>query len=422
MRPLVSSRTRLLVIAAAVTTALLFLVLFLFPLRPRPSAAAPPPRMHLGLVLSDYPPGIVNQYDEERNFLRFHRCANEGEAFSGSWLVTHEHFHSHNTSYDLSQANAELASFLVMETRRSKKAWYPIGAIMQTLDVLDFSVIHLSAYERLYRMHEFDVEDEDVISESTRVMQRAARLLKVQATNKGGSRNSHTADTETDTALAMLPWLGSHVGEGHSALTYRLTYLEACFWSVHRHIPHVVIGVMMEEDRRAIAALRLPVLDIVLLDVPETRALPAAIVQYVHLQSRLGKYRYKHYYYSESDQVLVMKQSALPAMFELLRVYPRRVLVPHRLIPYPGPVLNKLNRSSGSSPSSSSASCCLPRQNCAFRNDWVSPRNAALPIVSLFGVPTALGNAHFNAQSFRACVLSANLLPSYGASRERACP
>jgi len=88
------------------------------------------------------PPGLKNQAEEEAQFLKYHRCINEGEAYSAAFLVTKAHIVQYNTTYNLSMANTELASFLVMETRRSRKPDCDIGAMMQSIDVLDFRYAH----------------------------------------------------------------------------------------------------------------------------------------------------------------------------------------------------------------------------------------------------------------------------------------
>jgi hypothetical protein len=59
-------------------------------------------------------------------------------------------------SYNLSWVNCEMASFIHMKA--SAKAYHDPsieGLVMQSLDVLDFSVIHLSAYERSSNKHRF---------------------------------------------------------------------------------------------------------------------------------------------------------------------------------------------------------------------------------------------------------------------------
>jgi len=449
---------------------------------------------HLGLDLREFPKGIVNQYDEERDFLNYHRCSNEGEAFAGSWLVTKEHFTAYNVSYGLSEANAELAFFLVMETRRSKKAWAPVGALMQTLDVLDLSVIHLSAYERLYRQYTYDLQEPAVSDEIHGSMTRAVERIRTIARrrsivmtassplsdpptmsfkdtynwllgrplHKPSSTPSRISISRADSqprvrrTLAMLPWLGSSKGVGHSETTFRLLYLEACFWSVTQVTPHIVVGVTTKQDHDLVTGAGLPALDIVILaDLPSPQALPAALVQHVRLGADSGGAysTFSYFYYSESDQVLVAHQAARSAFFDFLDKYPRRVLVPHRLVPYPPAIVELLNRStrqphsrvfhspkvlndfghaekstisakemftalrdwfsSGETTSSSVAApdwetnkCCLPRQNCEQRGDWVAPADPSLPFIEVHGLPVALGNANFKAERFRPCTLS----------------
>ena len=81
----------------------------------------------------------------------FHRCFDEGEAYSGSVVVSADRFKSTNLTYSAGHVSTELASFVFMETRRKAKLSAEEGAVMQSLDVLDLSVVHLSAYERSLR-------------------------------------------------------------------------------------------------------------------------------------------------------------------------------------------------------------------------------------------------------------------------------
>ncbi len=52
-------------------------------------------------------------------------------------------------------------------------------------------------------------------------------------------------------------------------------------------------------------------------------------------------------------------------------------------------------------------SCCLPRQNCWDRNDWLSVKETAVPVLNLFGLHTPLGNSNFHAELYRHCELRA---------------
>ena len=440
----------------------------------------PKSRMHLGQDLSLYPPGIVNQYDEERNYLKFHRCVNEGEAFSGSWLTTTMHLLSHNSSYDLATANGELAAFLVIETRRSRKAWSPVGALMQTLDVLDLSVIHLSAYERLYRKYGFSIEAPKVAADIKSAMERSASLLESHARERERQRAGATMNLKDafdlastgrrspptppkggrrSAVLALHPWLGSVKGYSHSETTFRLAYLRACMWSSLALTRDVVVGVVSEEDRRLILEAKLPAFEVIVFpSLPSTTALPVALVQWAQRAlspgGGLSKAGYRYVFYSEADQVLVLRPGMQRHLEEFLTRYKRRVLVPHRLIPYPGAVLDGFNRSlpasagvregegvvkaavgtvslqdiyratiGSSSPPPPAGrgqgqewaahQCCLPRQNCETREQWRKPWDRRrdgeeffLPLVWLQGLPTALGNSDFYHENYRVCTLS----------------
>jgi hypothetical protein len=77
-----------------------------------------------------------------------HLCIDTGEAYSASFLVTREHLLHQNTNYNLTWVNCEMGSFIMMNPR-AKVGKNNNGSVIQTLDVLDFSFIHLSWYERL---------------------------------------------------------------------------------------------------------------------------------------------------------------------------------------------------------------------------------------------------------------------------------
>lgn len=178
------------------------------------------------------------QTPEEANYLKFHRCYDEHESFSGSFLITKPHLlnHFHNDKYYLSIARAELASFIVFDL------FYPrsdvrSGTMIQSLDLLDFSVIHLSAYERLLRRYKLP----DIVSSYTPVTE-AMNMLKVNADRLiFGGRPSLT--DKLNSTVVVMPWLGSRMGAGSSKLTFRRQFLRACFWSFYAVIPHIVIGV-----------------------------------------------------------------------------------------------------------------------------------------------------------------------------------
>jgi hypothetical protein len=84
----------------------------------------------------------------------------------------------------------------------------------------------------------------------------------------------------------------------------------------------------------------LPYFDLLLLDkIPNSQALPLATVlkakEKIQNQDRNKKWYFDYIFFTESDQVLVMRNSRIDHIYSFLDKYPRRVLIPHRLIPYP---------------------------------------------------------------------------------------
>jgi hypothetical protein len=127
---------------------------------------------------------------------------------------------------------------------------------------------------------------------------------------------------------------------------------------------------------------------------------------------------FDYIYYTESDQVLLVR--IMRDLYAHLKVYPRRMLIPHRLMPYPNDVLTKIhgrdlhdviqisseikeddNEETGTWGGSS---CCLPRQNCIERRSWKHVSNkSAIPIASIYGIQVPLGNSHYRIESYRGC-------------------
>ena len=46
--------------------------------------------------------------------LNFHKCRDGGEAYSAAYLMTRSHLIDHNTDYNLTWVNCEMASFIMM--------------------------------------------------------------------------------------------------------------------------------------------------------------------------------------------------------------------------------------------------------------------------------------------------------------------
>lgn len=353
------------------------------------------------------PPGLVNQTAEEREYLSFHICMGGGEAYGASYLTTRQHLLEQYTDLPLNWVNCELASFMMMTPKRSLKANHT-GQIIQSLDVLDFSAIHLSAYERLTRRKHYKKFFKKKNSVNTvEVMEDSTISLKKRISN-----NIHIETSpELKKTLAVMPFLGTGMGSGHSILVNRYKYLHACFWSIYSEIPNIVVGVSSQVDYDYCKnESGLPFYDVILnKDLPRGSSNPVSTVQQVKKRFQSGEYNFDYMFFTESDQILLMRKSA--EMFKILKMHPRYVIIPHRLMPYPETILTKkLHKTwanQGLDPYHSwyNMSCCLPRQNCRNRKGWKSIKSDEVPVVSAYNLLTPLGNTNFLDEVYRHCSL-----------------
>jgi len=420
-----------------------------------------------------------SQISQDLNHLRFHRCFDEGEAYAGALLITREHFLSVTPEQepDLSSQHIsiETASFQFMETRKTSKLNHAleVGAVVQTLDLFDLSVIHLSAYERSLRHHGYQDRRGPAVERMVKVADDLELRYKpthiAAAAGAGGAAAAATADTaargegeegdvgEDSTSqkylsqtLVLLPWAGSNKGVGNSKTAMRAAYLKACFWSFYsRYKGNIVIGVPSEQDAWTVKeVLQLPALDVWVL--PHVKLLPLALLAEARVKFRqaaaggggggagggegdgIAVYAaFQYVFFSESDQLLVMRHgnNARSEIYPLLNAYPRRVLVPHRLIPFAHEILKskfninvaagpkfssyKGNTTTGTEKASTAGvqredyQCCLERQNCESRgrNHWYGLGHPKLKYVEVDGLMVAMGNSNFRAGTFRPCAL-----------------
>lgn len=232
------------------------------------------------------------------------------------------------------------------------------------------------------------------------------------------------------------------MGAGHSVVGNRFEYLRTCIWSLYEFFPHIVIAVSRQNDVDWLwQTSELPLFDVLLLDnLPKDAGLPVGSTQ--ALRQKLidgGKYAaFDFVFYTESDQILIARE--LQLLYAHLAVYPRHMLLPHRLMPYSAEALVEglkrtdianvsdvvygMTRADGgsgavaaSSASSASAvasaagnkwmsqSCCLPRQNCMERKTWKNLADQSVPIIQYYGMYVPLGNINFLREDYRYCKL-----------------
>ena len=347
---------------------------------------------------------------------------------SGSVLVTAERLTSTNLTYSPSRVTTETASFVFMETRKKAKFTSEKGAIMQSLDVLDLSVIHLSAYERSLRSRGFN----DVSGPSVDRLRSVARLQQ-----KNANSNSMLSDVSGvnvsgsghfDRTLVIMPWAGLLKGVGNSKLTFRSHYLKTCFWSFYKIYKSIVIAVPSDEEAKIITnILNLPAKEVLILDDDvikrDVKRLPMELLKRVQgelLTNNKWNSQYDFVLYTESDHLLVLNRKRANEAYEMLQEHPHRVLVPHRLMPYAHELMQasfgfrarrdaKFIYSSMDEEANAAVSCCLPRQNCDDgRKGWVKIGDPKIPFIVLDGLLVALGNANFRDETYRHCSFRKN--------------
>jgi hypothetical protein len=203
--------------------------------------------------------------------------------------------------------------------------------------------------------------------------------------------------------------LGGAMGAGHSELGNRFDYLKACFWSIYEFMPNIVAGVTRKEDVEWCKTHSgLPFYDILLLDdLPKGASLPVGTTQLAKQKLRSGEWPFKYVFFTESDQILISR--TLPMMYDHLKKYPGRMILPHRLMPYSKEVITIAHKKSVDTIETNKwmqQSCCLERQNCASRRNWKELAQPEVPVIDYYGLYVPLGNVNFLLESYRPCTLS----------------
>lgn len=266
-------------------------------------------------------PDMSHQSKEESNYLKLHKCRDGGEAYSASYLITKEHLRYQNTAYNLSWVNCEMGSFIMMNGNANPQKSNINGTIIQSLDVLDFAVVHLSAYERLQRRWGLSVEKSLAaklpinitnnrktkaisIPWNISAVTESAELLRAHALKVRRYSSELLSTPQLNRTIVVMPFLGADMGAGHSKLHNRLQYLHACFWSFYAKIPHIVAFVKNDKDYQyARNTSNLPFFDVVLLDnLPKSASLPVSTVQQTKARLMDGRWDFDFIFFTESDQ------------------------------------------------------------------------------------------------------------------------
>lgn len=271
---------------------------------------------------------ISSSRRDSRSLLRlrendvFQKCKDSGEAYSASYLITKEHLEHQFTAYNLTWVNCEMGSFIMMNGRANPDKNVN-GSLLQSVDVMDFSVVHLSTYERLLRRWAKSVSsDKEAKAGNIDPIYKSAQMLKNRALTMRNPLvpSVHPAANKT---VVVMPFLASDMGAGHSKLSNRLQYLSACFWSFYAVYPHVVAAVKSPADWHFARSVSLcwfilflivfsprvlsglPFYDVMLLEgLPKSASLPVATVQNTKERMLRGNWtQFEYMFFTESDQV-----------------------------------------------------------------------------------------------------------------------
>ena len=178
------------------------------------------------IKLNSLPNMTLQASNHEHENLKLHLCNGVFEAYSASFLTTKAHILGvKSEKYNLTWVNCEMASFTHMRDSplfySHAKAW---GMVIQTLDVLDFSVIHLSAFERsskkykhkLWKNRKEQNSNWSIIDE----IKKTGQILE-QLNNPLKSLHNITYSIESQKTVVIMPFLGGAMGAGHSELGNR---------------------------------------------------------------------------------------------------------------------------------------------------------------------------------------------------------
>lgn len=345
---------------------------------------------------------------------QLHKCKDGGEVYAASYLTTKEHL-LWETFEELNmhgQLTCERASFM-MHRSKANPAWNIPGAPIQALDLFDYSVVHLSAYERVLKKFKKNLPKVHSTIPVAEKLQVTKSLLRQPSYKQYLAEHSISNAPELNRTLAIMPILITSMGMGHSSLRNRIIYLKTCFWSLYPIIPNIVVTVASVQEKLFLEEkVRLPFYEIVVIDFyNRTDALPAGSVIEAQKRFRSGRWNFDYLFYTESDQILMIRNAR--NLFDYLKEFPMRMLIPHRLQPYPGELLTKVFKKTLKKHTGPldwmNSSCCMERTNClGDRSSWVHISNSKVAVVKVFNLYVALGNSNFLQQHFRSCVLTEN--------------
>lgn len=205
------------------------------------------------------------------------KCQDVNEAYSSSYLTTTSHLLTRNLQYPLNSVTPEKASYYLMAHNASVES-HATGTALQTRDLLDFFVMHLSIYERLLKKAKNHLTEEihkdynlshynpelasspsatflsssslNVISPSNSALLTPVFHFIQQLENSSSFLSSSLDSSFSKRTIVVMPFVGLKKGTGNSQIGNRFLYLKASFLSFYRFFPKIVLGVPSEKEKK----------------------------------------------------------------------------------------------------------------------------------------------------------------------------
>lgn len=245
----------------------------------------------------------------------------------------------------------EASYFLFHKTQKKKtnmtSTWGDFPA--QTIDLFDFSVLHLSVAERLLSRSpplrsRVDTEITDTIAKLGSIYnQKNSRSIRQMS---GLTLTTASTRKLLDETLVIIPVILNRKAQGNSDVKYRRRYLELTIHSISPFFKHIVVAVVSQNDYSEMLASKLPIWQVMHIgSLASDCGLPVASV--VEATRRiLNEESWKNFtyvYFSEADQILLLR--GIGRLFSWADNNLKAVITPHRLIITPPAFLESQNKS-----------------------------------------------------------------------------
>eukprot|EP00614_Pseudopedinella_elastica_P003333 CAMPEP_0172595332 /NCGR_PEP_ID=MMETSP1068-20121228/14855_1 /TAXON_ID=35684 /ORGANISM="Pseudopedinella elastica, Strain CCMP716" /LENGTH=636 /DNA_ID=CAMNT_0013393789 /DNA_START=149 /DNA_END=2059 /DNA_ORIENTATION=+ len=218
------------------------------------------------------------------------------------------------------QTNMEAASYHLFGGRGQSAVW-------TSVDALDFSVEHISMYERVLKSTELAkpslLRDAVLKSYQERLL-LLERDQRIRCSEGPLARRWHRERPKrdvdlSDRVIAVMPFYAVGTGSGHSLRQTKLLYLNVTVHSIKCHFKHVAVAVSNEEDRKyVLEESGLGIYDVIFHGKELPRPSSTGLFTVKRIQELLlTKWkRFDFVFYTEADQILHLRtlQVMLPIL------------------------------------------------------------------------------------------------------------